>query len=146
MAHEQSDAPERAPRQSLEDAAADALPPGSYWEAHRFIGAVPLSAESRVHLNAVRKEGTWYLRLRAYRRARGGGETWIPARQILIFPPEAVPVLRELLGDADATLDALSSAGLTTDELDAQTGSTMPEREALSLIRPDLLDLPPAAP
>jgi hypothetical protein len=138
MPEERREDATRGTRPSLEDAAADALPPGRYWEAHRFIGQVPLSDNSRIHLNAVKKDGAWYLRLRPYRRARGGdGETWVAVQQVLLFPPEALPILRELVGEAERTLDSLMNAGLSPEELAAESASELPDRDALSLIRGD---------
>ena len=130
--------PGRATELSLSNPGAVELPPGSYWEAHRYIGEVALAPHSKVLVNTVMKEGEWYVRLRAYRLAqRGSGEEWVPARQIMVFPPGILGALRDLLAAAEqaiVTAPAPSSNGLTKEELEQELAAELPDREALSLI------------
>ena len=139
MTDEREPPTSRAGDQSLSTAGADAMPTGSYWEAHRYIGAVPLSPDSRVQVNTVCKDGAWYVRLRAYRRTRRGGEeVWEAARPILIFPPETLPALRELLAAAEQTATTLADGGLSEAELAREGAHELPGRDALSIFDPSL--------
>lgn len=125
----------RISEQSLSNAGTDAMPTGSYWEAHRYIGAVPLSPDSRVQVNTVLKDGAWYVRLRAYRRTqRGTQEVWEAARQILIFPPETLPLLRALLTAAEHELGVIAGQDLSAEELAREGIVELPGRDALTIL------------
>ncbi len=134
--------PGRATELSLSNPGAAELPPGSYWETHRYIGEVALAPHSKVLVNTVLKEGGWYVRLRAYRLARrGAGEEWVPARQIMVFPPRILGDLRNLLAAAEQAIETAplpSQNGLTREELDQELAAELPDREAMSLVNTNI--------
>jgi hypothetical protein len=148
MREERRTTPGRVPELSGSGPDVAELPPGSYWQAQSPVGEVTLSAHSKVLVSTVLKDGTWYVRLRAYRLAqRGRNQEWVPARQIMIFPTGAIEALRACLALAAEAITAAPGGGdgLHPDELAQEAATELPDREALSLILPGILDDPASA-
>lgn len=83
-----------------------------YWAVQEEIGTVALSPQAQLQVSAVQREGTWFVRLRVYRRAeRKGAVQWVPGHQVLVLPLAAAASLHTFLQDA---VNALATRALPT--------------------------------
>lgn len=118
-----------------------------YWDVHEALGHVELSAQSRVLISAVKKDEQWYVRLRSLRLARRNREeTWVPGNQVMLFPFAVVDDLCTMMQQAlnhvgrEFAADGHTSAnGLSAEEIDAEGATSLPPREALSIVELRLL-------
>ncbi len=75
--------------------------PPSFSEVHERVGELELSSHGRVLVSVVMREGQWCVRLCPLRLVqRGKEQRWAPGNHVLLFPPEAIPSLQALLGEA----------------------------------------------